>query len=162
MKNPELQLLAYGPGISQLIPAIDYPGVSVREVIRVDNPDYLFITLIVDENTQPGEFSILFTEGRKTVIRHPYRLYAREEGSAQRQGFGPKDVIYLVTPDRFANGDPSNDNVPGYLEMADRNKSGGRHGGDLVPRTLSAGVSGNPGHGTSVKAASASAAQRVR
>lgn len=132
MKNTGLQLLVYGPGISQLIPAIDYPGVSIHEVISVDSPNYLFISLNIDENTQPGEFSILFSEGRKTVIRHPYRLYAREEGSAQRQGFSPRDVIYLVTPDRFANGDPSNDNVSGYLETADRSKSGGRHGGDLA------------------------------
>ncbi|MDX1515509.1 MAG: alpha-amylase family glycosyl hydrolase, partial [Woeseiaceae bacterium] len=47
-------------------------------------------------------------------------------------GFGSEDVIYLITPDRFANGDPSNDAVAGYGDPPDRSDPYGRHGGDLA------------------------------
>jgi hypothetical protein len=69
-------------------------------------------------------------QGRRRRI--PWRLDAREPGSAQRRGFDARDAIYLVTPDRFANGDPSNDSVTGMLEAANRANPNGRHGGDIA------------------------------
>jgi len=131
MKNTHLQIMVHGPAISDLKPEIVYPGIEIREVILVPNPNYLFIQLEIGENTLPGEFVIQFKKKNKVVLSHPYTLYEREDGSVSRKGFDPSDVIYLVTPDRFANGDLSNDDVEGYLEQAERGNKDGRHGGDI-------------------------------
>ena len=130
MKNPNLQLLVYGPQISELTPVVNYPGVSVKQTIRVENPNYLFIDLDLS-GAKPGVFAIDFKEKGKTVHAYSYRLLEREKGSSQRKGFDPTDVMYLITPDRFANGDPSNDNMEGMDERLNRTFKGGRHGGDI-------------------------------
>lgn len=132
MKNPNLQLLAYGPNIADLNPSIDYPGVQVSAVHKVENPNYLFIDLHIDDNAQAGRFDIIFKQADKNVITQPYQLLARESGSANRQGFDNSDVLYLITPDRFANGNPKNDQVASLKESPNRENPGGRHGGDIA------------------------------
>lgn len=131
MKSPKLQLLVHGENISDLKPELNYDGVSIEKVSRVSNPNYLFVDLLIDKKTKAGEFDILFKKGKKIAITYKYKLLKREEGSAQRIGFTPKDVMYLITPDRFVNGNPDNDNVKGLSEQADRSNSNGRHGGDI-------------------------------
>jgi glycosidase len=131
MKNPKLQLMVHGENISNLKPELNYDGVSIEKVSRVANPNYLFVDLLIDESAKAGEFDILFKKGKKTSVSYKYELLEREEGSAERIGFTPKDVMYLITPDRFANGNPDNDNVDGMPEQADRNDKSGRHGGDI-------------------------------
>lgn len=131
MKDSRLQLMVHGQRIANLEPAITYPGVTVRGVIRTDNPNYLFIDLELAPDVRPGRFRIEFRHQGSPVTSHEYRLQAREPDSAARKGFSPADVIYLVTPDRFADGDPSNDRVPGYRDLPDRRNPVGRHGGDL-------------------------------
>lgn len=131
MKDPRLQLLVHGPKVAELEPAIDHPGVAITTVERVANPNYLFVNLTVAPETQPGTVRIDFRRKGRTVATRDYPLAAREPGSAERQGFGPEDVIYLVMPDRFANGDPSNDTVKGLRDGLDRREPFGRHGGDL-------------------------------
>lgn len=130
MKDKRLQLMVHGEGIGRAAPSIRYPGVTVRQVHRVANKNYLFIDLEIDEGTRPGSFDIVFTGPVRA--RHRYRLLAREAGSAERQGFSSRDAIYQVMPDRWANGDPANDNAKGMLERADRTKGFGRHGGDIA------------------------------
>ncbi|HEV8689389.1 MAG TPA: alpha-amylase family glycosyl hydrolase, partial [Ideonella sp.] len=78
-----------------------------------------------------GTLAIELTRAGSPVLTQRYELRAREAGSAERQGFGPADAIYLVVPDRFANGDPANDNVAGLGDPVNRADKGGRHGGDL-------------------------------
>ncbi|QNA90248.1 glycoside hydrolase family 13 protein [Massilia sp. Dwa41.01b] len=130
MAHKGVQLMVHGAGIGLLQPTIDHPGVRLVSSTRVANPNYLFIDLEVGLDAQPGSFDIVLT-GQGRSERHPYLLRARETGSKQRQGFGNGDAIYQIMPDRFANGDPGNDNVPGLLERADRRAGGGRHGGDI-------------------------------
>jgi glycosidase len=130
MRHTGLQLMVHGAGIGKLQPAIDYPGVRIASTTRVANANYLFIDLDIAPDAKPGSFDIVFA-GDGAPLRYPYQLRAREAGSAMRQGFGNRDAIYQIMPDRFANGDPSNDSVPGMLEQADRKKPGGRHGGDI-------------------------------
>ncbi|MDQ1813977.1 glycoside hydrolase family 13 protein [Massilia sp. CCM 9210] len=130
MRHNKLQLMVHGERIADTRPAIDYPGVRIDAVTQVANRNYLFIDLLIGPDARPGTFDILFKEGART-IRHPYQLQARDAGSAQRQGFGSKDAIYQIMPDRFANGDPANDNVPGMADQANRASGTGRHGGDL-------------------------------
>ncbi|AVR98315.1 glycoside hydrolase family 13 protein [Pseudoduganella armeniaca] len=137
MQHKTLQLLVHGPALAELRPALDYPGVRVAAVTRLASPNYLFIDLAIDDSARPGSFDIAFTAAGTTrpALRQRYELRARAPGSAQRQGFGPADVIYQVMPDRFANGDPANDSVAGMADKVDRVNGGGRHGGDLAGMT---------------------------
>lgn len=131
MKNSQLEIMVYGPGISELTPVIKHKKINLIETTRVTNPDYLFLLFETAKDLQPCSFGIMFQKDGVTMAEHTYEFLPREEGSASRQGFGNSDVICLITPDRFANGDPGNDNVPGYAEQADRTNKEGRHGGDL-------------------------------
>lgn len=132
MRHHRVELMVHGAGIGTLAPRLSHPGVAIADVQRVDNPNYLFVTIEIGEDARPGAFDIEFLDGARVAARHPWRLDAREPGSAERRGFGPGDAIYLVTPDRFANGDPGNDSVPGLREAADRASPNGRHGGDIA------------------------------
>lgn len=131
MKNPSLQLLVYGKDISLTRPSIDYQGVKIKESILVENPNYLFINLEVSPDAKPGVFEIRFTGPKKIFLSYTYELKEREKGSAERKGFNSSDAIYLLMPDRFANGDPSNDQVDDMVDKPDRANPNGRHGGDL-------------------------------
>lgn len=131
MKNSKLQLMVHGERIAELQPSLSYPGVRIASVTRVASPNYLFIDLDMAPDTAPGAFDIAFTgKGRSTQYR--YQLRQRAPGSAQRHGFDSSDVIYLLMPDRFANGDPSNDTVAGMADKANRALGYGRHGGDIA------------------------------
>ena len=108
-KNTELQLLVKHPNISQAIPQITHSGVSIIEVHQADSPNYLFIDLNIDKNTRPGQFNISFKiEGQADLIQ-TYELKPRKKEADDYLGFNSSDVLYLITPDRFANADPSND-----------------------------------------------------
>lgn len=131
MKNPNLQLMVYGGLISQTDVKINYPGVRIESVAKVENPNYLFINLKISTGVKPGAFEILFQQKGKTIHSYPYQLKAREKGSAQREGFNTSDLIYLITPDRYVNGNPLNDTIAGMKETFNRADRNGRHGGDL-------------------------------
>lgn len=131
MQNPNLQLLVHGENISELVPELTYPGVSIKKINKVDNPNYLFVDLQLAKDVKAGSFDILFKKGKKTKVKYNYQLKERRNASAERKSFTPADVMYLITPDRFANGNPGNDNVEGLLEGLDREEKNGRHGGDI-------------------------------
>ena len=131
MANNTLQLMVHGKNISDLEPELTYLGVVINKVHRLDNPNYLFIDLLISETTMPGKFDILFKKSGQTIISHPYEILKRNAGSAERQGFSPADVIYLITPDRYANGDPDNDSVESLKEKPNRRNKDGRHSGDI-------------------------------
>lgn len=131
MKDPNLQLMLHGANISVLTPVIQHEGVTLKDVVKVKSPNYLFLTLDMSK-AKPGKFTLQLKQGNKTVHRYTYEVKQREPNSANRQGFNTSDVIYLVTPDRFANGDPKNDNVKGMTEQINRSDKSGRHGGDIA------------------------------
>jgi len=132
MKNPNLQLLIHGNNIAEAIPVINYPGVNIRKITKADSKNYLFVDLVISKNTKPGIFSIQFKKGGKTIFTYDYTLLERQPDAAKIKGFNSSDVIYLLVPDRFANGDYSNDVVTGMKEnKIDRSFPGGRHGGDI-------------------------------
>jgi glycosidase len=131
MKSPDLQLMIYGEKISAADVTLKYPGVELVSVTKVQSPNYLFIDLKMDKNVKPGKLDIQFKVGNKVVATYPFELKTRENGSSERVGFNGSDVIYLVTPDRFINGNPNNDWVEGMREKPNRNNKGGRHGGDI-------------------------------
>lgn len=135
MNYNQVQLLVHGDSIAELEPKLKYKGVKIVDITRVDNPNYLFVTLNIAASAKPGTFDIEFVADRKVSARFTYTLLAREKDSAQRRGFTASDAIYLITPDRFANGDPNNDSHPATTERADRTDKNGRHGGDLAGMT---------------------------
>lgn len=132
MKNPRLQLLVHGQDISKTDPIITYKGVRIEQLIKVKNPNYLFIDLLLLDNNNASSFDIDFQKDGKTIAKYTYRLLPRAKGSAERQGFSNGDLMYLITPDRFVNGDPSNDNVASLTDKLNRSFPGGRHGGDIA------------------------------
>ena len=121
MASPNLQLLVYGNDIASSDVKISYPGVTLMQTIKVENPNYLFLNLVIADDAQPGKFNIQFIKNKKVVDSYNYELRKRGEGSSQRVGFNASDAIYLIMPDRFANGDASNDDMPGMVEKTDRN-----------------------------------------
>ncbi len=131
MKNPKLQLLVYGKNISDSKVELNYEGVKLESVVKVENPNYLFLNLNIEPETKAGTFKITFTKSKKEIVSYEYVLQSRDKNSSLRKGFDASDVIYLIMPDRFANGNPNNDNMPGMLEKANREDPNGRHGGDL-------------------------------
>ena len=130
MKDKNVQLLVYGEHIGSTIPQINYTGVQIKKVHRAHSPNYLFIDLWIAGFTKPGSFSIDFFREGNLVANTIYRLEARDKDMSV-VGFNNSDVIYLITPDRFANGDPSNDEINGMREGLNRLDPYGRHGGDF-------------------------------
>jgi glycosidase len=131
MKNPQLQLMVHGERIAELTPELRHPGVTLKRSSRTDNPNYLFLDLLIAPSAQPGELLLRFKHGGKVVLSQRYALQARRPGSAQRRGFDQRDAIYLIVPDRFANGDPGNDQLAALGDLLDRSNPSARHGGDL-------------------------------
>ncbi|MFO7852427.1 MAG: glycoside hydrolase family 13 protein [Bacteroidota bacterium] len=131
MNHPGLQLMVHGEDIADYRVSVDYGGISLVSVDRTNNNNYLFINLDLAPETEAGIFKIRFTDDEDNTFEEGYELLEREAGSAERKGFDNPDVMYLIMPDRFANGDPSNDEVEGMKEGLNRRKRYGRHGGDI-------------------------------
>jgi glycosidase len=131
MKNPSVQLMVHGQGIATSEISLNYPGVTIKSVSRQNNPNYVFINLNIATETKAGTFPIQFRKSKKEFTTCNFELLQRAPNSANRKGFDASDVIYLITPDRFANGNPSNDAVPGMKDLPNRTDKNGRHGGDL-------------------------------
>ena len=105
-----------------------YNGVKLNKVTRTDNPNYVFLNISITDEAQPGTLKFNSSEANQSF---EFPLLARDKNSAKRQGFTSNDTLYLINPDRFANGDEQNDTVPSMLEAANPSIKGGRHGGDI-------------------------------
>jgi glycosidase len=128
MEHSDVEVMLYGKNIGVLGRVdSDLPIVKVR---KTENPNYLFITLNTS-GKQSGNYTIIVNDGSPEGIYKNFELRKRKTNSKTRKGFDSSDAIYLVMPDRFANGDPSNDSVDGMTEKANRKLKGGRHGGDI-------------------------------
>lgn len=129
MKTP-LQLLVQGEAISECDVRIEGEGVSVTNIHKADSPNYLFIDVKVDATAEAGTRYIVFTRGEEE-FKVAYELAQRREGSAARKSFTTADAIYLIMPDRFANGSAANDSTQDTADKVARNEFFGRHGGDI-------------------------------
>jgi len=131
MKNPNLQLLVHGPGAGTLAYTITYPGVKLVKTSTVENPNYAFLDVTIAATAKPGKVQLVGKKGGQTVTRI-WDLKARDH-APKGQGVTAADFIYLAMPDRFANGDPSNDKFADLLDPnMDRANPFFRHGGDLA------------------------------
>ncbi|MCH5235620.1 MAG: cyclomaltodextrinase N-terminal domain-containing protein [Muribaculaceae bacterium] len=130
MKLP-LQLMVNGPDISSYDVSIkDGDGVKVTGIHKAESPNYLFIDIDIPPTAKAGTYNLVFTKDGKS-FEYPYEIAARRPDSSNRGSFTTADLIYLIMPDRFANGDTTNDSTDDTTEKANRNSLGGRHGGDL-------------------------------
>ena len=130
MKNPSLQLMVYGKGIKQANVSTDYAGVKVDSVVRLDSPDYLLVYLNL-QDVQPGTMKLNFEQGGKKKQVN-YEIKRRDMPGEARQGFTNADVLYMLMPDRFADGNVKNNVVKGMLDQCCvRTEPSLRHGGDL-------------------------------
>ncbi|MCC4212276.1 glycoside hydrolase family 13 protein [Leeuwenhoekiella parthenopeia] len=129
MQRDSLQLLVYGKDIAsyEVEASAEMP---ILEVTKTENPNYLFVT-INSASVAAGDYELRFQKEGSPQIKQPYSFKKRREHSALRKGFDNADLIYLLMPDRFANGNPAGDSHPKMVEKADRTKPDGRHGGDI-------------------------------
>lgn len=131
MEEPTVELMIHDTDIADFTEVrLVQPGVKVQAVTRLESPNYLFLTLHIGDNARAGEFELVLRNTTGAQRSYRYRLQERAEG--QIDPLTPADFIYLLMPDRFANGDPSNDVVEGMHQTGiDRQKLYFRHGGDL-------------------------------
>lgn len=130
MKNPEVQILLYGEDLALSDVSVSGEGIYLKEVVRQDNPNYLLLYLDLSE-AKGQTFQILLKNGKKK-LQVPYELKSRMQRGEDVKGFTSEDVLYLIMPDRFANGNSNNDVVDEMREKkVDRTDSFARHGGDI-------------------------------
>lgn len=134
MKNNKVQLMIHSEGIgnSQQV-AIKYPGVQMLKLHRPENKNYLFVDLQIGAETRPGTFQIILSgNGNRQTINYTLKKRSNENGRTRVKGVTAKDLVYLIMPDRFSNGDPSNDYFDDMRDKGhDRDNPFDRHGGDL-------------------------------
>jgi 1,4-alpha-glucan branching enzyme len=128
MEHAQVEVLLHGKGIANY--ELTSTQLKICGITKTENPNYLFVT-IETANQVAGTYNFELKKGKKVVATIPYELKKRTENSKNRKSFGPEDVVYLLMPDRFANGDQTNDSHPAVIEKGDRSKPGGRHGGDI-------------------------------
>ena len=131
MQSNKLQLMVHGKNISDLTPKISDESIRIVEVKKIVNKNYLFIDLQLSDNLKAGSYAIDFYKAKTKVFTHQYAINQRNQKSAAQESYSAKDVIYLITPDRFSNGDTANDSIATLKEKHHRTKKGGRHGGDI-------------------------------
>ena len=129
MKNPEVQILVYGKDISKYNIELS-DNVKIQNLQKTENPNYVFVTINTNE-VNKSSFKINIKNKNKIVDSYTYELKNRQPNSANRSSFTSKDMVYLIMPDRFANGDESNDSKTELTDKANRSIPDGRHGGDL-------------------------------
>ena len=131
MPVQELQIQLYGADLGEYRASLDYPGVEITQQIAVDSKNYLFLYLDVSEKAEAGTLNIALRRGKSDQIKVEFELMARTSTDGKHMGFDASDLIYLMMPDRFANGNPGNDSIEGMLETADITDPERRQGGDL-------------------------------
>ena len=130
LQHHELQLMVYGQDIGFSQVSTDYPGVFITKTVTLESRNYLIVYLDI-KDAKPGKMQLTFTKD-KQQLKQEYELKARAKKGEEHVGFDSSDVLYLLMPDRFANGDESIDNIKGMSDYkVDRTNPSGRHGGDM-------------------------------
>ena len=130
MKDTSLQLMVYGKDVRNADVEINYPGARIDSIARLDSPNYLLVYLNID-GAKAGEMTLNFKQGKQSK-KVKYELRDRAMAGEKRIEFTNEDVLYMLMPDRFANGNPQNDVIKTMRDKTcDRNAPSLRHGGDL-------------------------------
>jgi len=130
LKNPSLQLMVYGNGVRDAQVSTNYAGVTIDSVVRLDSPNYLLIYLNTS-NARPDTMQLTFEQGgSKKKVKYEFKQ--RDKAGSERIGFTNADVLYMLMPDRFADGNPANNQIKGMEKYTcNRNEPSLRHGGDI-------------------------------
>ncbi len=128
MTNNQVQIMFYGKNIAQNTVTVSN-GVVITQVQKTENPNYVFVTIDL-KNVSAQELIFTFKNGKKS-FNQSYAIKKRKENSRYRKSYDASDMMYLIMPDRFANGNEKNDSDSNLQEKANRNNPGGRHGGDI-------------------------------
>ncbi|WP_282786740.1 glycoside hydrolase family 13 protein [Flavobacterium croceum] len=128
MEHTDVQILFYGKNIAQNEVSVSH-GITIKNIQKTENPNYIFVT--IDTKNVPNQDFLFTFKNKNKSFTQPYSLKPRKEGSKYRKSFDSSDMIYLLMPDRFANGNVNNDNVASVIEKVDRSKIDGRYGGDI-------------------------------
>ncbi|MCL4143684.1 UNVERIFIED_CONTAM: hypothetical protein GTU68_027061 [Idotea baltica] len=128
MKMNQLQLMVYGEGLSEI--SVTATGIEIVSVQTVPNSNYAFVDLKITPTATVGNHPLVFHKGKESVSVN-FPILERKNDPQHHQGFGPEDVIYLITPDRFANGNAENDKLANHLNEFNPSAPEKRHGGDL-------------------------------
>ena len=132
-ENDEVQLLVKHPNIGEATASVSYPGVTIEKQHKAKSPNYLFLDLEISENAPAGKFNIVFKTQNGSELRQTYELKSREKSADEYVGFNSSDVVYLITPDRYANGNSDNDVFENLNEKTiNRKDDYARHGGDIT------------------------------
>ncbi|WP_209405010.1 glycoside hydrolase family 13 protein [Pseudozobellia sp. WGM2] len=133
MEHNTVELLVYGKDIASYEVSLkDENAVTLKSIKTVENFNYLFLTLHISNNAQPGELKLQFKKPSSKPFTYSYPINQRKANRRYIEGFDSSDAIYLITPDRFVNGDVTNDAVEGLKELPNRKEKAGRHGGDVA------------------------------
>ena len=130
MPVSQLQLQIHSPGIGSYQATVATPGIRILRQESVDSPNYLFLYLEIAPEAPTGAFPIQLATAENQLLLN-YELRPREPLAGRNLGFDASDLVYLLMPDRFANGDPANDSIDGMIEPVNRADPTKRQGGDL-------------------------------
>ena len=128
MNHSDVQIMFYGKNIAQNEVSVSN-GITIKRIQKTENPNYVFVT-VDTKNVSAQNIVFTFKNGKKSFTKN-YELKQRKENSRFRESYNSSDVMYLLMPDRFANGNPNNDSHPSVTEKYNRDLPGGRHGGDI-------------------------------
>ncbi|MBC6409462.1 MAG: glycoside hydrolase family 13 protein [Ekhidna sp.] len=131
MVNPNLQIMLYGEDIGSLKPSLEGSEVKLASYRCLENNNYLVLDIIIGQNVQSQTVKIKLIKNGKLKEEINYEIKKRNPDYITRNSFGPSDVLYLITPDRYVNGNPENDAINGMKEKPNRSFQDGRHGGDI-------------------------------
>ncbi len=130
MKWSRIQLMVYGAGLSDFKAQFETNNLKIEKVHQIENNSYSFIDVLIPADIKPGTYKLkIYNNEIETSVDFP--ILSRQQSKNVHQGFNSSDIIYLITPDRFANGDPGNDLVAGMRESYGSDDILGRHGGDI-------------------------------
>ncbi len=130
MKTNKIQLMVYGENLNNISARFDDPRIKVIQVNKTANPSYAFIDIEIPSSVTPKDYNLILSRGNdRTSTLFP--ILKRKADKKQFQGFSSKDVIYLIMPDRFSNGDITNDSIPGYSDYMNKIPGQNRAGGDI-------------------------------
>lgn len=130
MKTNKIQLMVYGENLNNISATFNNDKLVVDKIYEAENPSFTFIDVIIQPGLSPGTYKLnIANEISGSSINFP--VLKRNNAEGRHQGFDQTDVIYLITPDRFCDGDTTNNIVEGYINEYNRDDPYGRHGGDI-------------------------------
>jgi glycosidase len=130
MQNDTLELMIYGKNLNGVEAGCKNAQLKLERVVWAESHQYLFLRFILDKQIKPGQYPLTIHKEKEYKTIH-YPILKRENTPLRNQGFDSQDIIYLITPDRFVNGDKDNDTIKNFGDTLDRTDKLARHGGDI-------------------------------